>query len=217
MKSKIIALVALLLVALSGCSSKKADIVDQTVKFDEKLATSKYITALANESYFMDVSLFYEGVIIYNTVAVSGGAIESFSDVGGSTSHSIFIGGKTYFIDDVNKVYFLADTEIDEGLQGGVDYSVAKYIGSGKETLMTGKECEYDEYLCKTGDGKDCGVKLYVDADGNLTAIVDYYEDSVIERDVSYFSAEIPEGWLMLPQEYLLVDEDTYFNEYYGW
>lgn len=216
MKSKLSAIMAIMLVVLSGCHKKNSDFNDKTTKFDDKYATSKYIQALANENYILEVSLFYDDMIIYNTVAQSGGAIESYSSVGGSVSHTLAIGGKTYFIDDENMVYFLADTLEDGGLQAGVDYSAAKYVGSGRETLMTGKECDYDEYLCKTGDGQECGVKLYVNEKGELYAIVDYYGESYIERDVSYFSTEIPEGWLVIPEDYTLVDEETYFNEYYG-
>lgn len=213
---KLICLIVAVMMVFSGCAEKKADFEDTTVKFPDEYASSEYIEALANESYIIDVSLFHDGVIIYNTVAQSGGIIESYSDVGGSVSHTLSLGGNTYFIDDKNKVYFLADTSEDGGLQGGVDYSVAQYVGSGREVLMTGKECDYDEYTCKTGDGKECGVKLYLDENGALTAIVDYFEDQSIERDVSYFSTEIPEGWLELPADYTLVDEETFFNEYYG-
>ncbi len=213
---KIASLLAAALICLSACGEKKEDFEDTTVKFPDEYASSEYIEALANESYIMEVSLFHDGVIIYNTVAQSGGAIESYSNVGGSISHTLSLLGKTYFLDDEHKVYFLADTAADGGLQSGVDYSAAQYIGSGREVLMTGKECDYDEYLCKTGDGKDCGVKLYLDDKGELSAIVDYFEDQSIERDVSYFSTEIPEGWLEIPDDYVLVDEDTYFEEYYG-
>ena len=209
-------LLTAVLISFSACTEKQEDFNDVTVKFSDELASSKYIEALANESYILEVSLFHDGVIIYNTMAQSGGVIESCSDVGGSRSHTLSQGGKTYFIDDEHKVYFLADTSEDGGLQGGVDYSAAQYIGSGRETLMTGKERDYDEYLCKTVDGEDCGVKLYLDADGALSAIVDYYKDQSVERDVSYFSTEIPEGWLEIPSDYALIDEDTYFDEYYG-
>ncbi|MBR5554213.1 MAG: hypothetical protein IKV98_10275 [Clostridia bacterium] len=213
---KIAAIFAALLLALSACTEKKADIIDTTIDFPDEYASSEYIEALANESYILDVSLFHDDMLIYNTVAQSGGVIESYSSINGSTSHTLSRGGETYFIDDENRVYFLADTSDDGGLQGGVDYSAAKYIGSGRETLMTGKECDYDEYLCKTGDGEECGVKLYLNDKGELSAIVDYYGDQSIERDVSYFSTDIPEGWLEIPADYTLVDEDTYFNEYYG-
>lgn len=213
---KSLILIAAVLLSFSACADNDKDFEDTTVVFPDEYASSKYIEALANESYFLDVSLFYEGVIIYNTVAQSGGIIESYSNVAGSVSHSFSSGGNTYFIDDENKVYFLADTSEDGGLQGAVDYSSAKYTSSGREVLMTGKECDYDEYLCKTYDGQDCGVKLYLDVDGNLSAIVDYFGDSSIERDVTYFSTEIPEGWLEIPDDYVLVDEDTYFENYYG-
>ncbi len=208
--------IAAFLLAFSACTEKQEDFYDTTVKFPDELASSKYIEALANESYILEVSLFHDGVIIYNTVAQSGGVIESCWEVGKSRSHTLSQGGKTYFIDDEHKVYFLADTSEDGGLQGGVDYSAAQYIGSGRETLMTGKERDYDEYLCKTSDGEECGVKLYLDPDGDLSAIVDYYKEQSIERDVSYFSTEIPEGWLEIPSDYILIDEDTYFDEYYG-
>ena len=213
---KIFAFAFLSVLFLSLFSCEKKDFEDTTVKDFGKYATSEYIEALANESYVLDVSLFYEGMIIYNTVVQHGGNIESYSNLGGSVSHTLSIDGKTYFLDDENKVYFLADTSEDGGLQGAVDYSAAEYIGSGREVLMTGKECDFDEYLCKTYDGHECGVKLYLDDEGKLSAIVDYFEEQSIERDVAYFSTEIPEDWLIIPSDYTLVDEDTYFNEYYG-
>lgn len=218
--------IVLMLTALSLCAAClfSCSASDDGNKNDKKerieipgdYPAKPYIEALANEEYYLDISLLLNGVIIYNTVARRGDTIESRSNVGGSESHTILIDGVTYFIDDENEVYFKADTASDGGLMGAVDYSTAVYASSGSEVLATGKEHSYDEYTCKTISGQDCGVKIFTNDSGNLMAIVDYSGDESVERDVAAFSEDIPEGWLEIPKNYKLVDEDTYFDEYYG-
>lgn len=200
-----------LALALASCKNDEREYIE----FSGDYPSVKYIEALANDRYFIDFSLYSDGVIIYNTVARDGDALESRSNYGGSVTHALAKDGDTYFIDDKNGVYFKADTAFDGGLYGAVDYSKAEYIGSGTEKIAIG-EYDYDEFSCKTISGDDCGVKLYVDDGGKLAAIVDYSGESLIERDIAEFSSEIPDGWLKIPKGFKLVDEDSYFEEYYG-
>ena len=216
--SKIRKLSALLLACgLIMCScGKEHDFEDTTVKpIGGELVCSPYLKALSDEHYYLDISMFANGMLIYNTVAMADGVIESRSNYNGSVSHTISRDGETFFLDDSHKVYFKADVT-DGGLRSVINYSSAKFIGNGEEVLSTGKTCFYEDFSCETYDGRACGVKLFTDTDGSLYAIVDYDESSRIERDVAVFSADIPEGWLEIPADYTLVDEDTYFDKYYG-
>jgi hypothetical protein len=214
MKKAAALIISLLMFCTVSCAD--GDFESRIIVFKGDFPSKPYITALANENYYMDYSLFYDGIIISNKIATDGNSIESRSEVDGSISHTLFTDGSTYFLDDENKVYFRADLSQDEGLRSDIDYSVAKYITSGKETLLTGSEYNYDEFLCKTVYGEDVTVKLFTDEKGDFKAIIDSIGANSVERDVAEFSSDIPEGWLEIPQDFLLVDEDAYFSNYYG-
>lgn len=213
---KKILLFTLAVAALFLTACQNPDFNDKMIVFTGDFASKEYITILANGTYYMDYSLFYDGMIISNEIAVDGDKIESRSNVNGSVSHTLFLDGNTYFLDDENKVYFRAEVSAEDGLSSSIDYSAAKYITSGKEDIAIGEGYSYDEFSCKTVYGEDCGVKLYTNESGSFCAIVDYMGENSIERDIAAFSKEIPDGFFEIPKDYVLVDEDFYFNEYYG-
>lgn len=212
---KVWALMVAFAITACGCS-KPEDFRDTTYVVMEDYACAEYLEGFANEHYYLDVSLFVDGMIIYNTIAMADGVIESRSNYGGSVSHTLSKDGKTYFIDDKHKVYFLSYAGVDDGLRSVINYSTAKFKGSGNEDIAIAENCFYEDFSCTTYDGTRCGVKFFTDADGALVAIVDYDDTSSVERDVAEFSRSIPDGWLKIPEDYTLVDEDTYFDMYYG-
>lgn len=177
--------------------------------------SSPYIAALAKGEYSLEMSMLYDGTIVSNQLTVKDGNIESRSSVGDSVSHAMRIGDTTYFIDDENGVYFATGAVGQNGLSGSIDYSAARYASSGKTTLLTGSAYGYDEYTCRTYDGTACTVRLYVDEDGELAAIVNSNGTESFEQDISAFSTEV-RGTLALPKGYTEVEEETYFEEYYG-
>ena len=121
---KTIAFISAVLILFTVSCSRTSDFENKTVVFEGDFASKPYITALANENYYMDFSLFHDGQIISNTLATDGNVIESRSEINGSASHTLFIDGATYFLDDENKVYFKADVSSEDGLRGIIDYSV---------------------------------------------------------------------------------------------
>lgn len=213
---KVLALISAILILFTVSCSDNYDFEDKIVVFKGDFVSKPYITALANENYYMDFSLVYDGQVISNTLATDGNVIESRSEVDGSFSHTIFIDGATYFIDDENKVYFKADVSSEDGLRGIIDYSKCKYIGSGKADILIGNGYNYDEFSCKTIYGENCTVRIFTDEKGEFAAIVDSMGEDSVERDIAYFSSDIPDGWLSVPEYYTLVDEETFFEMYYG-
>ena len=186
-------LTALSVVSACGCN-KTEDFNDTMFVVMEDYACAEYLEGLANEQYYLDVSLFTNGMIIYNTIAMGGGVIESRSNYGGSISHTLSKDGKTYFIDDTHKVYFLSYAGVDDGLRSVINYSSAKYKGSGYEDIAIAENCFYEDFSCTTYDGAQCGVKFFTDAEGALIAIVDYDVNSSVERGVAAFSRTVPEN-----------------------
>ncbi len=190
---------------------------------DREPASAIYMEMLASEEYFLDVSFIYGGEVYYNTLAQKGGTMAGVSStLSMDLSHirTLTKEGRTYFINDADKVYFEADRGVGAGLTNAVDYSGAKYKGSGRDTTNVGKALDYDEYICPTYDGGECFTRLYLDQNGNLFAILDYeMRDgevvSSLERDVASFTKEIPDGWLELPRDYADIGEDEFFNRYY--
>lgn len=178
--------------------------------------SSPYLTALARGDYYLEMSMLYDGVIVSNSLAMKDGAIESRSQVGDSVSHTLRLKDTTYFLDDENRVYFAASAFGDDGLRGSIDYAAAEYIGSGRDTLLTGSEYAYDEYTCRTYENYVCTLRLYTDEEGNLRAIVNSDGTVSYEQDIAVFSQTVPKDWLRIPKEYTLVEEETYFNDYYG-
>ncbi len=213
---KILCFFAVCLTLFAFSCTDNADFNDKMIVFEGEFDSKPYITALANENYYMDYSLYYGGMIISNTIAVRDGTLESRSDVNGSVSHTLLLDGATYFLDDDDKVYFKADVSEGDGLYSSIDYSTAEYITSGKGDLMIGSGYSYDEFSCKTVYGEDCTVKIFMGENKSFVAIVDSMGENSIERDIAAFSSEIPEGWLKIPEGYTLVGEDTYFDHYYG-
>lgn len=213
---KAFAFISAIMILFAVSCGENPDFKDKMVVFEGDFVSKPYITALANEKYYMDCSLFYEGSIISNTVARNGDVIESRSDINGNVSHTIFIDGATYFLDDENKIYFKADVASDDGLFGVIDYSKCEYLCSGNGNIAIGNDYNYDEFSCKTIYGDDCTVRIYTDEKAQLAAIVDSMGEDSVERDIAYFSAHIPDGWLSIPEDYTLVDEETFFAIYYG-
>lgn len=184
-------------------------------------ASYGYMELLASEQYYLDVSFIYDGEVYYNTLAQKAGVMAGRSSTLSldlSDVRTLTKNGKTYFINDSDKVYF--EAEGTAGLENAINYSSAEYEGSGKGMTSYGKELFYDEYSCFTYDGMPCVTRLYLNDDGSLAAIADYeVEDgellSSLERDVSIFTREIPDGYLELPSDYTDIGEDEFFERYY--
>lgn len=217
-----IVLLALLLTVLCACSAKNDDFNDKTFVVTGNFPSAQYLELLANNNYYLEFSMFTGALIIQNSVAQRDGVIESRSVLmdsmaleSESVSHTMSKNGETYFLDDKHMVKFLANTADGEGLANAVDYSTAEYIGSGNDTLMFGKSYAYDEFSCKTVDGGDSVLRLYMSDNSRLVAIVDTIAEVSYERDVSVLTSEIPDGWLEDFDKYETVDEQTYFKEYY--
>ena len=205
----VLSLLALLFVA-TACSN------------EEKIPDSyEYIKLLASEEYFLDVSFIYDGEVYYNTLAQKDGVMAGRSSTLSldlSDIRTLTSGGITYFINDEDKVYFEAQGAA--GLENAVNYSSAKYKKSGKGITSFGRELSYDEYSCFTYDGMPCVTRLYLDDNGMLSAIADYEVAdgeiaSYLERAVSVFTSEIPDGWLDIPSDYTDIGEDEFFERYY--
>lgn len=186
--------------------------------------SSPYITALAKGEYYLEMSMFYNGTIIENTLAVKGEKLESRSSLqtvsadgagAASVSHTLRLGDTTYFLDDDEKVYFASRAVGDNGLSGSIDYATAVYTASGEDTLATGATLPYDEYSVSAKDESTYTLRLFTNDDA-LYAIVLINGEESIEQDVSTFSAKIPSGMLSIPKGYTEVSEDEYFRDYYG-
>lgn len=208
-RNGIFAVCGILLTVLCACEKQSTN--NAWAGYD----SAPYITALASGEYSLEMSMLYNGVIVTNELCVKDGNIESRSTVGESVSHSMRLGDATYFIDDENRVYFKTAAVGQNGLSGTIDYATAEFTSSGTETLLTGSTYAYDEYACETYDGRECAVRLYVTDDGNLAAIVNSNGTESFEQDIAAFSDKV-NGKIRLPKAYAEVDEDTYFDEYYG-
>lgn len=202
--------VIILIFSLTACADK-----------EQTPASYEYMELLASEEYFLDVSFIYDGEVYYNTLAQKDGVMAGRSStlsIDLSDIRTLTKNGKTYFINDGDKVYFEAQSAA--GLQNTINYSSAKYKASGKGMTTFGKEYSYDEYSCFTYDGVECVTRLYLDEYGRLSAIADYEVAegelvSFLERAVSVFTREIPDGWLEIPSDYTDIGEDEFFERYY--
>lgn len=188
--------------------------------------SSPYITALADGQYYLEMSMFYNGTIVSNRLAVRDGNIESFSEMQSvdsssavqpetTVSHSLRLKDTTYFLDDERKVYFAAHAVGDNGLSGSINYATASYVSSGEDTLMTGLFCSYDEYTVSGKDEETYTLRLYVN-EKELRALVLSNGEDFFEQDISVFSDTIPSGMFTLPKDFSEVSEEQYFRDYYG-
>ena len=87
----------------------------------------------------------------------------------------------------------------------GYDYDSARYVKSGKQTVL-GETYDYDVYTLKTVDGEEATLRLYLTAGHkNLYAIA--FPDEAIAITVSQFSAAVPDTFFFeFPEHYQEVD-----------
>lgn len=169
------------------------------------------------EAFTFDVflSLNADGVSMEMPMVISTDGNSTYTNVNmlGINAVSLMTDGKTYYIDDTNKVYYVEDG-IEEGATDGIldsmDMSsftdISDSIKSANKVTIDG--AEFERYLATAEEGDVC---IYV-ANGKLV----YFADETTLLTINEISDKPRTDLFEIPSDYKEVSEEEYSELMYG-
>ncbi len=171
-------------------------------------AADAYVSLQKSGVYYMEYTAYAMGVKMDCQVAYRDGNSDSITEMSGFQTHSLYLDGAFYNIDDTNKTYSrieLAEDAADD-VMDAAEYSDYVYVSSGKGSIpgleaVDSAAYDYDEYNAVLEGGETLPMRYYM-KNGQLYAIYSSVDDIEIVMLIEKLSADIPAGMLKIPAGY---------------